>query len=324
MKKIIFNTFGLYVSVVILFSVIYYCIHYVVPDSFIIHSKLNKHLIWEINSRLVNELYENQDSPQTLQEIKKLISNEREDEKPLEKTLSLVNQYEKLGQDIKYLKEKHSKAKMEMEKLGNKIDKKRNLNQAQYEKKYYEAVITPLQQKLEKISAEIKMIKKAAEKNSKQGDHQKAVDAHNDLQRKITEKGAINVLISQKKIILFDFLLSGGGAGVEEELGVWNELREKTMKYSNEISELERQQNTLLFNFEMIHRSLERELASTVNWLDFLYFSIGISATITFGDIIPNMTVTRLEVIIQLQFCLVIVAKILDRIIRQKNDITSE
>jgi len=324
LKKFFFNAFGLYVSVVVLFSVIYYGIHYFVPDSFIIHSKFNKHTVSKIN-RFFNALHQNEHYPQTMEEIKKLIFNEMGNEQPFEKTLELVNQYERLWRDIRYLKGEYSKAKVEMEELGNKINKKRDFNQGQYEKKYYETVITPLQKKLEKISAEIKLIEEAAEKNSKRGDHQKAVDAYSDLKRKITERGEIEVLIPQKKVVMFDFLLNGGGAGVEEELRVWNELKEKTWKYSNEISELERRQNTLLFNFQMLHMSLERELASKANWLDFLYFSIGISATITFGDIIPNMTLTRLAVISQLLACLVIVAKILDRIIRpSKQHIASE
>jgi hypothetical protein len=44
-----------------------------------------------------------------------------------------------------------------------------------------------------------------------------------------------------------------------------------------------------------------------VGFVDFLYFSIGVSTTTTFGDIIPNHTVTRFVVTLQLLASIIIV-----------------
>lgn len=39
---------------------------------------------------------------------------------------------------------------------------------------------------------------------------------------------------------------------------------------------------------------------SRLDWLDFLYFSIGVSTTTTFGDIVPNIRAVRMVVLLQL------------------------
>lgn len=44
-----------------------------------------------------------------------------------------------------------------------------------------------------------------------------------------------------------------------------------------------------------------------LEWIDFLYFSVGVSTTTTFGDIIPNSRVVRVSALIQLIFSLLLV-----------------
>ena len=57
---------------------------------------------------------------------------------------------------------------------------------------------------------------------------------------------------------------------------------------------------------------------NTVSWMDFLYYSICVSTTVSFGDIAPNNGGTRLVAILELLMCLIIVGFIVDRIIKKK------
>lgn len=57
---------------------------------------------------------------------------------------------------------------------------------------------------------------------------------------------------------------------------------------------------------------------NSVSWMDFLYYSICVSTTVSFGDIAPNNGVTRLVAILELLLCLFIVGFIVDRIIKKK------
>ena len=43
-----------------------------------------------------------------------------------------------------------------------------------------------------------------------------------------------------------------------------------------------------------------RTRQSRLDWIDFLYFSVGVSTTTTFGDIVPNSRLARLLVLFQL------------------------
>jgi hypothetical protein len=58
--------------------------------------------------------------------------------------------------------------------------------------------------------------------------------------------------------------------------------------------------------------------ANSVGFWDFLYYSICVSTSVSFGDIVPNNSCTRLLAIIELLLCLVLVGWIVDEIIRKQ------
>lgn len=55
----------------------------------------------------------------------------------------------------------------------------------------------------------------------------------------------------------------------------------------------------------------------SVSWVDFLYYSICVSTTVSFGDIAPNNGTTRFVAIMEILLCLFIVGYIVDRIIKR-------
>lgn len=56
----------------------------------------------------------------------------------------------------------------------------------------------------------------------------------------------------------------------------------------------------------------------SVSWVDFLYYSICVSTTVSFGDIAPNNGATRFVAILELLICLFVVGYIVDRIVERK------
>lgn len=51
-----------------------------------------------------------------------------------------------------------------------------------------------------------------------------------------------------------------------------------------------------------------------VGFMDFLYYSVCVSTTVSFGDIAPNSGFTRTVAIIELLLCILLVGIVLDKI----------
>ena len=96
------------------------------------------------------------------------------------------------------------------------------------------------------------------------------------------------------------------------------ECNERYIYISWDIQNLEterREVSSLIRNSvaDFHHNRLE-----SVNFLDFLYYSICISTTVSFGDIAPNDGPTRFIAILELLLCLFIVGAIVSSVIKNK------
>lgn len=78
-------------------------------------------------------------------------------------------------------------------------------------------------------------------------------------------------------------------------------------------------------NFEQQRRDVSRHIKDkvsrfhenrreSVGFIDFLYYSICVSTTVSFGDIAPNNGTTRMLAIIELLLCIILVGIVLDKI----------
>ena len=85
-----------------------------------------------------------------------------------------------------------------------------------------------------------------------------------------------------------------------------------------DIQEVESERRSVTSRIKQSSVDFHANRRNTVSWMDFLYYSICVSTTVSFGDIAPNNGVTRLAAILELLMCLVIVGFIVDRIIKKK------
>jgi hypothetical protein len=85
-----------------------------------------------------------------------------------------------------------------------------------------------------------------------------------------------------------------------------------------DIQEVESERRNITSRIRQSTVDFHNNRMESVSWLDFLYYSICVSTTVSFGDIAPNNGVTRLAAILELLMCLIIVGFIVDRIIKKK------
>lgn len=90
------------------------------------------------------------------------------------------------------------------------------------------------------------------------------------------------------------------------------------LEITTEIQELEQQRRDVSSWIRNLIVDFHENRRDAVGFLDFLYYSICISTTVSFGDIAPNSGLTRVIAIIELLFCIIIVGIIANRIINSR------
>ena len=85
-------------------------------------------------------------------------------------------------------------------------------------------------------------------------------------------------------------------------------------RISSKIEELETTRRNVSTQIKDAARLFHNNRYDTVNFLDFIYYSICVSTTVSFGDIAPNSFGTRLMAVIEILFCILLVGLILEKI----------
>lgn len=94
----------------------------------------------------------------------------------------------------------------------------------------------------------------------------------------------------------------------------------KIVSYMAEKSSLEQEQHELVRSLRESVAQFHGNRRSSVGFRDFLYYSICVSTTVSFGDIAPNNGLTRFIAILELLSCIVLVSFILNGLIKNKNE----
>lgn len=86
------------------------------------------------------------------------------------------------------------------------------------------------------------------------------------------------------------------------------------------ISELEMTRRDVTSQIRNLTKEFHANRRDAVSFMDFVYYSICVSTTVSFGDIAPNNGLTRTVAIIELLLCIILVGAIVDRIIKRKEE----
>lgn len=138
------------------------------------------------------------------------------------------------------------------------------------------------------------------------------------IQGKYVELAELNYQYAAKRYELQTYILQHYGSFIAEDLNIrMHNDNKKLIAYEDsiQIKELDRfdVSRKIRTTVGLFHAN-RRE---AVSFWDFLYYSICVSTTVSFGDIVPNSNLSRLLAISELLICLVLVAVILNRIIKR-------
>jgi hypothetical protein len=122
--------------------------------------------------------------------------------------------------------------------------------------------------------------------------------------------------LGNKTIEVLDKIVNENGKFGDHELtNQFNISSEEETKLQNKFFELEIQRGQIRRQiYDTLYSSREERL-SRVKYFDFLYFSLGVSTSSSFGDIIPNSTLVRMTVILQVLISVFALAWLIELII---------
>lgn len=85
-----------------------------------------------------------------------------------------------------------------------------------------------------------------------------------------------------------------------------------------EIVDLEDARRSVISKIRDSNMEFHNNRMESVGFIDFIYYSICVSTTVSFGDIAPNDGKTRFVAVLELLICIILLAKILDGIKKRK------
>lgn len=131
---------------------------------------------------------------------------------------------------------------------------------------------------------------------------------------------------AKKNAEVYKNILEHYGSFIPDSLAIiLTNLNNEDIKLSFKYEELENSRRSVSRRIKETARAFHNNRYETVTFLDFIYYSVCVSTTVSFGDIVPNSTSARLAAIIELFFCLILLGLILEKVkmivINQKRNI---
>lgn len=287
-----------YLISVFAFSGLYYLFWQKSPDSFIVNQELNTQPFAEIE----HFLWENEDTYETgyTYSLNDLKASYDEDYNKISAVLGRLEELKKEKEDLEASSKALSKKQFE------EVDK----NFAIYDKEMLAPYLAAEKLQL----AEVKRLEKELPDK---------VTTQEDVD-KIKELGEARVKLAQARV---DSAVQATKNSQEVLDNVLRFVSNETNSEFNKIRVLERQQyeewrKLDLSRGELRVQAIEkissnRKLVmSKVGWIDFWFYSVGISTTTTFGDLIPNNEIIKLLVSLQLLICVFILGGFVNAVIK--------
>lgn len=118
----------------------------------------------------------------------------------------------------------------------------------------------------------------------------------------------LDLRLSQRRLEVANRIVEDFGAFAEPaDFEAFKTVYDRIGVALKEVIDISSRQGQLRMEAYELAARWREQRASRLRLIDFMYFSIGVSTTTTFGDIIPNHSVTRFIVTVQLLISIVIV-----------------
>lgn len=291
---------GLYLFLVFIFSILYCFLWNHSPDNFIVNTELNMTPFEGVRSALWDGEGYKATTPTALNEL----------ENKLKTFLDEISDLDKRSEEIELnlikiqMAQKDAYSKLKEERILG-IEKYRKSELSGYEDK------------------ERSYLKELSLKEENLRNFQDPISRYPlivELGNLRVEYAEFKVTFAQKRYDVESYITSNYGYfGSDETMNLFKnfqkqeiEAREKASNYYKKARDVREEiSNLMKLNYE--------QRISRLGYVDFLYFSIGISTTTTFGDIIANSKVARAFVSIQLVFCVIVLGGFISKITSPKS-----
>lgn len=291
----------LYLLAVAVFSSFYYCFWLNKPDSFIINPELNVQPFYSVNKLLWSD--ENTDY-----QLGNGISLNK-----------LQAENDNYFYQLSHSKNEIFKIEQEMSEIKSDLDKLDEIRNAELDKNKhaYEAkMLAPILQREGKLEVELVELNKYLPAVVKT---KADVELVRDVGNKRVELAEIRVEKAQQIYEVAEFFLSNlVGFMSKETIDRYAYLNQRESDLYQERYLIEKNiRDARSLTFDRLEKDFET-YRSRLNYFDFLYYSIGISTTTTFGDIVANNRVVRIVVSVQLLICIFIVAGFVNSVVARE------
>ena len=266
----------IYFGASFIFSIVYFIVWHINPDAFIVHQEMNLRLFSQWRGLGGGRTESQPSSSTSLETVHAKYSELRRDE-------------EKLVNELANTESALSNIKIEIERLGE----LHNQETAETITAFVEQEQKKFNDRLEKALSDL--MKELAQ-NPSEPERTRIVAAYDDEVKKAREQsGLVN------RTNLAQFTNTSKLTELQTKLNTRDELWQTQINHSRKITELRNEQHKLIQNWE-------ERLKKRVGFFDFVYFSMGVATSNTFGDLIPNDRLVRIVIVVQLLLSIVLLA----------------
>lgn len=140
------------------------------------------------------------------------------------------------------------------------------------------------------------------------------------IQGKYVELAHLKYEYAKKNAEILDYVIRHFGSFIPDSLSKeLARLNQEWIQLSNKIQNLENSRRTISSRIKKSVNLFHQNRRDTVSFWDFLYYSICVSTTVSFGDIAPNDGWSRFLAIAEILSCMVLLGILLDRVIKKVN-----
>lgn len=141
------------------------------------------------------------------------------------------------------------------------------------------------------------------------------------VQGKYVEMAELQYEYAQKNAKVQTYILNHFGGLISDELSLQiSELYGNYIRQSFDIINLESGRRDVSSKIREATLAFHANRLNSVSFYDFIYYSICVSTTVSFGDIVPNNGSTRFVAILELLICLILVGAIVHGVISVISD----
>ncbi len=135
------------------------------------------------------------------------------------------------------------------------------------------------------------------------------------LSGKYVELARLRRDYAEQNAKVYKYILEHYGRFIPDSLAtILTNLNNEEMRLTLKNEEIENTRRSVRSRIKDTVRSFHNNRYETVKFLDFVYYSICVSTTVSFGDIVPNCSSARLAAILELLLCLILVGLILEKV----------